>query len=357
MRNLMTAALLSAGMVTSAAAAPVIAAPVAVSSINALTAGDHSAQLWLAKDNGKGNGKGAKAEKPAKGGKAKGPGKDKQAKANRGNDKPGKGNGSDKVKGKPEKAGKAQQKQAKADKPAKNDKPAKGMKADRGETRGPDWDRRAEEILRVRAPADRDMLTILGAAALALAGPQLVVADTPIDELITYRNCPPGLAKKTPACVPPGLAKQGVTQDQWLGYDDAEYDRLWLLQRDNYLRRGVTPSENLLLQSAQIAQLFGLAPAPNGQRYALIDGMPVLLDQDDYTGLLLINELAQVADIGSGVNVAPTAALTQGELSRLYRLPAPGPDVNYAVLNGQVIRLSDSQYETLQLIRIARAVL
>lgn len=32
------------------------------------------------------------------------------------------------------------------------------------------------------------------------------------------KNCPPGLAKKTPACVPPGLAKKGVTAED-RGYD------------------------------------------------------------------------------------------------------------------------------------------
>lgn len=42
------------------------------------------------------------------------------------------------------------------------------------------------------------------------------------------KHCPPGLAKKTPACVPPGLAKKGVTADD-RGYDvgdripDTEY--------------------------------------------------------------------------------------------------------------------------------------
>ena len=42
------------------------------------------------------------------------------------------------------------------------------------------------------------------------------------------KHCPPGLAKKTPACVPPGLAKKGVTAED-RGYDigdripDTEY--------------------------------------------------------------------------------------------------------------------------------------
>lgn len=29
------------------------------------------------------------------------------------------------------------------------------------------------------------------------------------------KACPPGLAKKTPACVPPGLARKGVTSGDW----------------------------------------------------------------------------------------------------------------------------------------------
>ena len=42
------------------------------------------------------------------------------------------------------------------------------------------------------------------------------------------KHCPPGLAKKTPACVPPGLAQKGVTADD-RGFDvgdripDTEY--------------------------------------------------------------------------------------------------------------------------------------
>lgn len=33
-------------------------------------------------------------------------------------------------------------------------------------------------------------------------------------------GCPPGLAKKSPACVPPGLAKKGVTAKDWSGRDE-----------------------------------------------------------------------------------------------------------------------------------------
>lgn len=43
------------------------------------------------------------------------------------------------------------------------------------------------------------------------------------------KGCPPGLAKKDPPCVPPGLAKQGVGTDDWLrrgDYLDRDHDRL-----------------------------------------------------------------------------------------------------------------------------------
>ena len=213
-------------------------------------------------------------------------------------------------------------------------------------------------LLNTPAPEGRDMAAILGAAALALAAPELNAAALPEDELITYRNCPPGLAKKDPPCVPPGLAKQGVTYEQWASYSDDELDTLLEERRQPYLEADpLTERELLLLESHQIAQLYSLDAAPAGHRYALIDGQPVLLSNEDHTALLRINELARVPTIGSGVNIAPTAALTQADLINLYRLPEPEEGYNYAVLNGQVISLRDSAYETLQLIRIARAVL
>lgn len=221
-----------------------------------------------------------------------------------------------------------------------------------------DRDTVVTRLLNTPAPEGRDMAVILGAAALALAAPELNAAALPEDELITYRNCPPGLAKKDPPCVPPGLAKQGVTYEQWASYSDDELDTLLRERREPYLEADpLTERELLLLESNQIAQLYNLDAAPDGHRYALIDGQPVLLSNEDHTALLRINELARVPTIGSGINVAPTAALTQADLINLYRLAEPEEGYNYAVLNGQVISLQDSAYETLQLIRIARAVL
>lgn len=68
----------------------------------------------------------------------------------------------------------------------------------------------------------KHVLTALAAITLFTAPTQALAAGK------SEKNCPPGLAKKTPACVPPGLAKKGVSADD-LGYDigdrfeDADY--------------------------------------------------------------------------------------------------------------------------------------
>ena len=67
--------------------------------------------------------------------------------------------------------------------------------------------------------------------------------------------------------------------------------------------------------------------------------------------------MAQVPDVGAGTRIAPTAALTQQQLNDLYRLPQLDDNENYSVVNGQVVRLNDSNYELLQMLRIARAVM
>lgn len=47
------------------------------------------------------------------------------------------------------------------------------------------------------------------------------------------KDCPPGLAKKSPACVPPGLAKKGVRAHD----DDRDHDRDRYSDRDRYRDR------------------------------------------------------------------------------------------------------------------------
>ena len=67
---------------------------------------------------------------------------------------------------------------------------------------------------------------VLAATALALAFavvPNAGIAAGP-------KGCPPGLAKKSPACVPPGQAKKGVTAEEWSRGDRVNDDRYDVLR-------------------------------------------------------------------------------------------------------------------------------
>ena len=283
-------------------------------------------------------------EKPDKAkGKAKGNDKS-QGKAKGHKDDKGGGHGKDAKGPKKDQNHKGKDKDHKSD-----DRAEKGHGTDFKDARKArertDLDRVAREVLNVQAPKDRDLRGIIAALPLALLGLDRVYADIPDDEILRYRNCPPGLAKK------------GVTYDQWVDHDDRYYDGLLRDRVDTYRDRDLRPYDDLVLNSRQIADLYDLAPAPAGQRYALIDGMPVLLDVDEYDTLLKVNGLARVVDLPGGVRIAPTAALTQAEMQRMYRLPAPQPGYNYSAVNGDVLMLDDDAFETLQLIRIARAIL
>ena len=157
--------------------------------------------------------------------------------------------------------------------------------------------------------------------------------------------------------MPPGLAKKGVTYEEWVTYDDKRLDEIYLDQRSGYLDQdAVLDDDILLLNSTQIASLYGLRPAPAGKRYGLIDGQPVLLTDEDNRSLLSIRDLDRAANLPAGLFVSPTAALTQDELRQTYNLPILDPGYNYAVVNGELVTLEDSAFEALQLIRIARAV-
>ncbi|MFW8592672.1 hypothetical protein [Cribrihabitans neustonicus] len=309
-------------------------------------------QIWLAKGNngkGHGNGHGSGKKKPAK----KGHG-------HAGNGDPGNGNGNGNGNGKPGHAGGPKPKADDKDTGPASSGNGKGAHGRRTFTKA-ERDDAVSRIASAPVPAGRDMTRVLSAAALALVTPQLIVSDIPEDELIAYRNCPPGLAKKDPPCVPPGLARKGVTYSEWASYDQDQYGAIWVERRNQLLSSEddtlADPDPGLLLlQSDQIAALFGLGPAPEGKRYALIDGMPVLLEEEDYKSLLLVNQMARVPNLAAGVPVAPSAALTQDELVSLYKLPQPGAGENYAVLNGQIVVLDDEGYELLQMLRIARAV-
>lgn len=96
-------------------------------------------------------------------------------------------------------------------------------------------------------------------------------------------GCPPGLAGREPACVPPGLARQGVTTEQWIGPVTTHYivgDRL-------------SPDEVVWFSDLDRYRLPALA---EGQRYAVIDGTLVALDTGSYEILQLIRAVAAVGN-------------------------------------------------------------
>lgn len=81
-------------------------------------------------------------------------------------------------------------------------------------------------------------------------------------------DCPPGLAKKDPPCVPPGLARQGVTFEDRYNIGDILDDEL--LDHISELDR------------------YDLPALPEGQRYAIIDDTIVRLDAESDELLQLI---------------------------------------------------------------------
>lgn len=81
--------------------------------------------------------------------------------------------------------------------------------------------------------------------------------------------CPPGLAKKSPACVPPGQARQGLVGRA------VDWDRVHVVRKPG---------------------LYGLADAPDGQRYAIIDGRLVRIDSRTAKVLSVIRAVDTILD-------------------------------------------------------------
>ncbi|SIN94731.1 hypothetical protein [Vannielia litorea] len=90
-------------------------------------------------------------------------------------------------------------------------------------------------------------------------------------------RCPPGLAKKSPPCVAPGQAKASAPRD-----DKARIRVGHILDGRDYT----------LVRSWQ----YGLEPAPRGSRYAVSDGMLVLIDEGTAEVLDLIRAVGQLPD-------------------------------------------------------------
>ena len=84
------------------------------------------------------------------------------------------------------------------------------------------------------------------------------------------QNCPPGLAKKDPPCVPPGQAKKGHVVGTAVDWDDVHV----------ITRPG----------------LYGLSEPPKGQRYAIVDGRLVRVDRESSKILSIIRLVDAILD-------------------------------------------------------------
>lgn len=343
MRRLLIATALCAPFAATMVHAGSVSAPAGSTSLHALpglvTVGNHGG----GKGNGNGNGNGPKRLLKEGGGPPDNPGRGI-----------GNGKGPDKAKGNgPGNSAAAKQK----------GNPGRGNASTDQQREVSDTPRSRPDTLRDTAPEGRDLADLMRRGALVLAGPSILSEQTLSDDTaLQYANCPPGLAKKDPPCVPPGLARQGVTAEEWLSRDADAYDTLYEERRVVWLDGRTLPDDprplyDDALDSDRIARLYGLDPAPEGQRYAVVDGMPVLLSDEDYRTLALITDIARVPSDDAVPRVASTAALSPEELRRLYRLPPAPEGQTYSVVNGQVIAVDDAAYEMLQLLRVARAVL
>lgn len=83
------------------------------------------------------------------------------------------------------------------------------------------------------------------------------------------RNCPPGLAKKSPACVPPGQAKK------WGVGDIIDWDNVHIVTQPGY---------------------YGLSTPPRGDRYAIIDGQLVRVNRDSGQILSILRLVDAILD-------------------------------------------------------------
>ena len=177
-------------------------------------------------------------------------------------------------------------------------------------------------------------------------------ADNPL-------NCPPGLAKREPACVPPGLARQGVTTQQYLDLSDEEWQQATSENPD--LLRGneeTEVSDALItgpLTAEEIAELFGIAVPGEGRTYGVIDGQVVELGTEDKLIFDQVKLLSQPVQPGNGIGVVPDVGLTEQQLISIYDLPPAPEGSSYSVIDGQIYAVPEATYGLLEVIKLAAA--
>jgi len=102
--------------------------------------------------------------------------------------------------------------------------------------------------------------------------------------------CPPGLAKKSPPCVPPGLAKrQGYDADDRFRRDDGwRYD-------DRRIQLGYSLHDYTYHRITR-PWLYGLPAVSDDWFYAIADGRIIRVDRDTLQVLALIRVVQAILD-------------------------------------------------------------
>ena len=113
--------------------------------------------------------------------------------------------------------------------------------------------------------------------------------------------CPPGLAKKRPACVPPGQAKKAARVDRDHhdhddhAHDDRDHDRVILRIGDRHYRVGdrlVEPSYHYVRRP----DLYGLDPLYDGTRYVIVGNNLMRVNSETLELLALIRIVDSILD-------------------------------------------------------------
>lgn len=211
----------------------------------------------------------------------------------------------------------------------------------------------------------RQALTRLSALGVPLA----VLGTAGLADVLI--DCPPGLADRVIPCVPPGQAKKGVTAEEWAGRNDDELHVALIerqrdldieIEREYEFERELDDAgdddsfdpfvNDFALSQERIIEIFDLDPAPQDHAYIVVDGRPVLLDNENYQRIRLLRGLEEV-QIFDVEDLDITSVMGHDGLAAAYDLPAPPAEHYYAAVDGEVLLLPLKAYEMMQLLRIA----
>ncbi|MGL4281058.1 MAG: excinuclease ABC subunit A [Albidovulum sp.] len=118
---------------------------------------------------------------------------------------------------------------------------------------------------------------------LLLLSAALVAASVGGAALAKDKHCPPGLAKKSPSCVPPGHAKKRYRDDD---DDDHHHHR--------YPERGDRIDRYDDYSWLRDYDRYGLPRLPRGQRYYVLGDRIYAVNQDTYEILNFVRAFSEL---------------------------------------------------------------